>query len=1027
MSQLRTRFDRVTPRLLGLGACSALVLAGLTFTSSEQAFADSPESASLEPTESSVEFTPAAVSEDYTTGGPVEEGVGNEQQLSAVASVAVEQEVPEGLLDVNLVRANLETDNALIAVTWDADAPDPEAITLRYLLEGDWSEWIELGIETEVGGAETDRPALGATQPFTLFYADAVEVLARSSDGIPVPGLTLTVIDAETTGEIENALVAPVTDNSVEVVEEDTPALEEHAVEESRGPEVAGDELLDLDGAATSEGVALQAGLLPTVLNSTATVFDAEYAGLQINTRKGWGADESLMTWPPKPNTIQGVVVHHTESSGNYTKDQVAQQIRNIYYYHAVTLGWGDIGYNLIVDRFGGVWEGRAGGLSNQVHAAHAGNANGQTVGITVLGNFMTVTADKVVEDSLAKTIAWKLQLHGINSVEGTTSVKHEDGTLKNVPVVSGHRDVGWTDCPGDALYARIPALRTAVTAYMGANTVVPPGTSLPGLPATFSAGNVISDELFYNSGVMNTSEIKTFIETTGKDCKPGAGTTCLKDTTFSTVNLTTLRGGCKPLSLSGTQTPWTIISEAAKACGLNPQVILTTLQKEQSGLTQPKSAAVWAKAMGSGCPDGSGCDPAQGGFEKQVYYGADKLVSYRLQSQAGHVDAFKAGRAMTVLHNPSTACGSESVKFANVATASLYEYTPYIGNSSVAGCSAVGAKSFYDIYKRYFPDAVITTPPPTFPLDQVVRLSGADRIATNVAVNQETMKSGRPLFIATSSDYADALSAGPAAAVTGGALMLSSSGGLNAASLDLIKVRRPSEVFLVGGSSVVPDKVATQLQKVAPGTAVTRISGRDRYGTSAALMEKFFKGRAVASVFIATGRDYPDALTASSVAGALASPVLLVNGVQTERLGQQAADFLAAKKPSRVIIVGGEGAVNGTLEGNLRRTYPGTQRVSGRDRYATNLALNDYLGSNGGVAPSKVWIATGKDFPDALSAAVPAGLAGQRLVLSNGKCIPKPVVSQWLNSATSKVKSVRIVGGSGVLAPSVASLTECP
>lgn len=119
------------------------------------------------------------------------------------------------------------------------------------------------------------------------------------------------------------------------------------------------------------------------------------------------------------------------------------------------------------------------------------------------------------------------------------------------------------------------------------------------------------------------------------------------------------------------------------------------TLQKEQSGLTQSKSDATWAKAMGSGCPDGSGCDPAQGGFMKQVYYGADKLVSYQLKSQAGHVDAFKAGKAVTIQHNSDTSCGSESVKFSNVATASLYEYTPYIGNSSKAGCGATGQKKF--------------------------------------------------------------------------------------------------------------------------------------------------------------------------------------------------------------------------------------------------------------------------------------------------------------------------------------------
>lgn len=127
----------------------------------------------------------------------------------------------------------------------------------------------------------------------------------------------------------------------------------------------------------------------------------------------------------------------------------------------------------------------------------------------------------------------------------------------------------------------------------------------------------------------MSEAQIKTFIQTTGKDCKPGSGTTCLKDSKFSTQNLKSLRGGCKPLSMSGNQTPWAIIDKTAKACGLSPEVILVTLPEGTVWTNQAKSAATWAKAMGSGCPDGSGCDAAQE-VPKQIYYGADKLVSYK-------------------------------------------------------------------------------------------------------------------------------------------------------------------------------------------------------------------------------------------------------------------------------------------------------------------------------------------------------------------------------------------------------------
>ena len=736
--QRRTWSGRTSAAVVSVVACCTLVLStALVGIGSPAAAEEVP--GSVEPTVSEVSFIEATVESGYADGEAVPEDVGDLQQLEAVTSgedsqpeadaEAQARRIIEGEIDVNIVRADLETDNALVGVTWDPQATDPQSISLRYLLDGTWSEWVTLEVAEDQGGPDGGPSRVAGTEPFSLFFADAVEVVAQGEDDASIPGLTLVIIDAESPDEVENSLtdLAETTvDEEVEesTVEDDLAIEEETTDDSSQSGAGAGDELLELEGAVDAEGAALSGAssvlssgvgsVIPAALNSAGTVFDTGYLGLKINTRKAWGADESKMTWTPKANKIQGAVIHHTESSNNYTQAQVAQQIRNIYNYHAVTLGWGDIGYNVIVDKFGGIWEGRSGGLAKQIHAAHAGNANSNTFGITVMGGFMKEAPIAAAQDSVAKTVAWKLQLHGITSATGNISVLHQSGKYVSVPVVSAHRDVGWTDCPGDALYARIPNIRTAVQNYLKqTTTVTPPAT--PG--SGFNAANVITDARFYNASAMSEAQIKTFIQTTGKDCKPGSGTTCLKDSKFSTQNLKSLRGGCKPLNMSGNQTPWAIIDKTAKACGLSPEVILVTLQKEQSGLTQAKSAATWAKAMGSGCPDGSGCDAAQGGFQKQIYYGADKLVSYKIQSQAGHVDAFKSGKAMTVLQNPGTACGSSSLKFANVATASLYEYTPYIGNAGKAGCSTIGQKMFWDLMNRYFP-ASTTTPvtPPTTP-----------------------------------------------------------------------------------------------------------------------------------------------------------------------------------------------------------------------------------------------------------------------------------------------------------------------
>ncbi|MFZ1382248.1 MAG: hypothetical protein WAS54_05600 [Scrofimicrobium sp.] len=178
---------------------------------------------------------------------------------------------------------------------------------------------------------------------------------------------------------------------------------------------------------------------------------------------------------------------------------------------------------------------------------------------------------------------------------------------------------------------------------------------------------------------------------------------------TFSTAKLNPIRvtsGGCSALNLTGDQRPWTIIDRAAKACGLNPQVILVTLQKEQSGLTQPKTDAVWAKAMGAGCPDNSGCDAAQAGFAKQIYYGAEKLATYKINATwEQYILAFQNKQSVTVANNTAAACGSQTFKLDNYATASLYMYTPYVGNGTGNSCPAIGQKMFWDLMNRYFPN----------------------------------------------------------------------------------------------------------------------------------------------------------------------------------------------------------------------------------------------------------------------------------------------------------------------------------
>ncbi len=185
-----------------------------------------------------------------------------------------------------------------------------------------------------------------------------------------------------------------------------------------------------------------------------------------LRSRKAWGANENLRSGHPTYNrTIQQVHVHHTVNSNNYRRADVAGLIRGMYRYHTKNLGWSDIGYNFLVDRFGRAWVGRAGGPARAVRGAHTLGFNSTSTGVAVIGNFELVRQAKVVETALVRLAAWKLNKYGRHP-RGTVKVYSHgsdrfpaDRTVR-LPVIDGHRDTNQTACPGTHLYQRLPNVR---------------------------------------------------------------------------------------------------------------------------------------------------------------------------------------------------------------------------------------------------------------------------------------------------------------------------------------------------------------------------------------------------------------------------------------------------------------------------------------------------------------------------------------------------------------------------------------
>ena len=186
-----------------------------------------------------------------------------------------------------------------------------------------------------------------------------------------------------------------------------------------------------------------------------------------IISRAGWGADESLADWEPEYRWPTKVIIHHTVT---YTPDPLAT-LRAIYYYHAVTRKWGDIGYNYLIDNEGNVYEGRKGGEG--AVAAHARDYNYASIGIGLLGDFTEQSVPPPMEGALIEMLAWIADRYGI-AAQGRSP-----GWGLELPNILGHRDVGSTSCPGEQVYRRLPYLRAMAAqrllAYPPAVTIQSP------------------------------------------------------------------------------------------------------------------------------------------------------------------------------------------------------------------------------------------------------------------------------------------------------------------------------------------------------------------------------------------------------------------------------------------------------------------------------------------------------------------------------------------------------------------------
>ncbi|MFY2860961.1 N-acetylmuramoyl-L-alanine amidase [Mycobacterium sp. THU-M104] len=187
-----------------------------------------------------------------------------------------------------------------------------------------------------------------------------------------------------------------------------------------------------------------------------------------IISRSEWGADEALRCGNPQyDDGIRAAVIHHTAGSNDYSPLESAGIVKAIYTYHSKTLGWCDIAYNALVDKYGQVFEGSAGGLTKPVEAFHTGGFNRNTWGVAMIGDFDDVPPTPIQLRTVGRLLGWRLGLDGVDP-KGTVALESAGshyttfpaGAVAELPTIFTHRDVGNTDCPGNAAYALMDEIR---------------------------------------------------------------------------------------------------------------------------------------------------------------------------------------------------------------------------------------------------------------------------------------------------------------------------------------------------------------------------------------------------------------------------------------------------------------------------------------------------------------------------------------------------------------------------------------
>ncbi|MDY3128199.1 MAG: N-acetylmuramoyl-L-alanine amidase [Corynebacterium sp.] len=415
------------------------------------------------------------------------------------------------------------------AVTWEGDK-DLAAFVRAEQADGTWSEWYDLepmGIESTgvngtdliyVGETNAVQVSLGNVDLGTPTDAEVAAELGEAPATDPLAQLTPQLSDLA--GAVSEAISPATAPEAADDTAADTANVLDNAV--APLPTNVGDiapvakvstvkdikQVADVIELPADRNEAVPSGVNASDLSAVFIDGKPEAGGGITNTqltngmppvvsRAGWGAKESQRcSSPTYDSAVRALTLHHTAGSNNYQQKDAIAQVRGIYQYHAATLGWCDIGYNVLVDKFGTIYEGRFGGLDRAVQGAHVGGFNSGTWGISMMGNYETAQPSQAMLNSVTSIAAWKAAISGFDPAGhanltsgGFKGSRFAAGTVANVPAFHGHADLHFTQCPGKYTISRWPEIRNATKQKYDQIVAGNPGiTQRPSQPRTLEA-----------------------------------------------------------------------------------------------------------------------------------------------------------------------------------------------------------------------------------------------------------------------------------------------------------------------------------------------------------------------------------------------------------------------------------------------------------------------------------------------------------------------------------------------------------